>query len=187
MLRRLGRPAQVLHPHVDKFVDKSNRNAHVTFFMLIAVDDAMAEKFKVEVGKNIRRARQNATLRQEDLAEALHVDQGRISLWENGKALPGLLQLAGIALTCRRRPEALIEGIVAPSFEQLGLRMDARSSELLYEIAALIVDRGAPEESQSEPAEVAERTGAPATDVRSSGRRDIRTDDAGAAESGDAT
>ncbi len=96
-------------------------------------------RFRDELGKKIRRARRAAELRQGDVATALGVDQGRVSLWENGKVVPGVLQLVDIALACRTRPEALIEGIVAPSLEQQRLKLDARSLELLNELTALIV------------------------------------------------
>lgn len=114
------------------------------------MDADIEARFRDGLGKRIRRARRTAELRQGDLAATLRVDQGRVSLWEHGRVVPGVLQLVEIALTCRTRPEALLEGIIAPSLEQQRLKLDARSLDLLNELTALIVDaRGAP----GEPAE----------------------------------
>jgi hypothetical protein len=53
--------------------------------------------------------------------------------------MPNVLQLVAVALACRQRPEVLIEGIIAPTREQLGLGLDAETSRLLYEITSLVV------------------------------------------------
>ena len=105
------------------------------------MDAATEAFFRAEVARNIRRARRDALLTQEALASALRTDQPQISRWENAKALPTLLQIADIAIACRRRPEALLENIVAPTREQLALRI-ARANSLLYELTEL-ADSGA--------------------------------------------
>ena len=77
-----------------------------------------------------------------EFAAFASLNRGGAWLKLNGKALPSLSQLIVIALACRKRPESLIEGIIAPTREQLGLRLDAETSRLLYEITSLVA-RGA--------------------------------------------
>lgn len=116
------------------------------FYALTNMDDNAIERFRVELGQNLRRARRQVDLTQQVMGRSLGVDQPQISKWERGKGLPSLLQLVAIALVCRKRPETLIEGIIAPTREQLLLGLDAQTSRLLYEITSLVA-RGAADKS----------------------------------------
>ena len=49
------------------------------------------------VGQNIKKFREEKGLRQEDLAEQLHVTRQAVSNWENGKTQPDLETLQKIA------------------------------------------------------------------------------------------
>ena len=108
------------------------------------MDTETLGKFRVQLGKNIAHARHVASLKQDVLAVILHVDQPQISKWECGWKLPSLEQTVDIAIACGKRPETLIEGIVAPTREQLAARLGERENTLLYELTSLIAQRTEP-------------------------------------------
>lgn len=62
------------------------------------------------VGQNIKKFREEKGLRQEDLAEQLHVTRQAVSNWENGKTQPDLETLQKIAQVLEVSVEELIYG-----------------------------------------------------------------------------
>ena len=117
------------------------------FYAFNDIDDSTTARFRAELGLKIRRARRSADLTQRGLAGILGIDQPQISKWERARSIPTLLQLVAVALACGQRPEMMVEGIIAPTREQLSLRLDPETSRLLYEVTTLVV-RGAGETRQ---------------------------------------
>ena len=112
------------------------------------MEASLERKLRVELGSNLRRARREAELTQGKLADMLGVDQPQISKWEGGRTLPTILQLIDLAIACRRRPETLIEGLVAPTREQLSLALDASTSALLYEVTRRLAGKTGDDNAQ---------------------------------------
>ena len=67
------------------------------------------------VGQNIKKFREEKALRQEDLAEQLHVTRQAVSNWENGKNQPDLEMLQKIAQVLEVSVEELIYGERRPT------------------------------------------------------------------------
>ena len=73
-------------------------------------------------------ARNNAGLRQTDVAHLLGVQKARISRIENGKALPTILETAKLSIVYGKEMESLLSGLIDQIVRDLVERMQTMPS-----------------------------------------------------------
>lgn len=68
-----------------------------------------AERRKMNIHENIKKARKAAGVTQKELAEAMGVHQKDISRWENGERAPSVEALADICIALKVSADTLLE------------------------------------------------------------------------------
>lgn len=101
------------------------------------MDDA---ELRRDIGRRMREARRGRGS-QRLIAERVGCDQSRLSRWESGKAMPGLVDLLRFCAACETRPEVLLRGLVMPSAEQMRLELDADAEAAVYRIVQVLHER----------------------------------------------
>lgn len=103
-----------------------------------------------KIGGAMRTAREAAERTQRAVAEEIKTKQPQISRWEKGKSNFGVVQLLKYAEACRVRPERLVEGIIAPTVEQMRLELDPVAGGLVTGLVELLHERSPIRETHSE-------------------------------------
>lgn len=68
-----------------------------------------AERRKMNIHENIKKARKAAGITQKELAQIMGVHQKDISRWENGERTPSVEALAGICIALKVSADTLLE------------------------------------------------------------------------------
>lgn len=66
----------------------------------------------MNIGPAVRAARERAQLRQDQLAELMHVSQGTVSDWERGRREPDVRTFVRIATVCKLAPTTLLRNAI---------------------------------------------------------------------------
>jgi transcriptional regulator with XRE-family HTH domain len=80
---------------------------------------------------------------QRSIARKMSVDQSRISLWENARAVPSILDVLNLCRACDEPPERLLADLITPSAEKMRLELDAEAGEAVYRITKFLHARSA--------------------------------------------
>lgn len=96
-----------------------------------------------EIARRMRAARIEARVRKTQTEVALEVgaSQPRVSKWERAAAIPSAIELIRFARACQSRPEIFVEGIVAPTIEQLHLELDPQAGEVVADLVRILHER----------------------------------------------